>query len=142
MKSVVNPMALLAAFVLAGAQGCYGSTTHGSAGSSGASGSAGVDTGGAGAGGSGAGGTGDAGVSGGAGGGAGSGGVECGTTSCGTGQVCVVETIGEAIGHGCRANPCGTHTLTCMCAASLCQTNDSCSITPPNTVNCTCPSCV
>ena len=141
MKTAVHPIVLLAAFVLAGAQGCYGSTTRGSAGSRGASGSAGADAGGTGAGGTG-GGTGDAGTSGGAGGSAGSGGVECGTTLCGPGQVCVIETIGEAVGHSCKANPCGTHTLSCTCAASLCEMNDSCSTTPPSTVNCSCASCV
>jgi hypothetical protein len=135
-------IAVFAALALAGVQACNGSTTPRSVGSSGAGGFAGADAGGTEAGGAGGIGTGDAGASGGAGGGAGSEGAECGMTRCGMGQVCVVETVGEAIGHFCKANPCGTHTLSCTCAGWLCLTNESCSITPPSSVNCTCQTCV
>ena len=61
----------------------------------------------------------------------------CGQTSCATGQICVEQYSGTA-SRECSANPCGSHAISCDCAASLCPTGYLCS-TIGTTLRCQSP---
>jgi len=62
---------------------------------------------------------------------------ECQTGSdCGAGSVCLNTDPLQTPSGTCVANPCGSETLSCGCAASLCTSIGPCDISSPGTVEC------
>ncbi|HET7543945.1 MAG TPA: hypothetical protein VFK05_28935 [Polyangiaceae bacterium] len=66
----------------------------------------------------------------------------CGSNElqCQTGEVCVVHRDPLGAKYECVQNRCESTTVNCACAASLCQSNEVCSL-DSGSVICSCPNC-